>query len=434
MADDDIPDLVEDLSSTDITNLSKYTQIPTSNPSSLLNNGNLKVNDDKQQPSPSPSSSNKKIPVSIITGYLGSGKSTLLDRIGKTSNKRLAIILNEFGDSSVIEKSVTVKDSEKNESIEEWLDLGNGCLCCTVKDNGVMAIEQLVENSKDRIDYILLETTGVADPSPIAKMFWLDEGLSSNIYIDSVITVVDAENIITCLDDVGGHWHREHNHLKSLQDAKEVTIAEIDDENKKLSEGLTTAHIQIALADTVLINKIDKLNGSTEKLSQIEQRIKSINQSAPIHTTSFGDIELSKILDLHAFDLNSERLSESIYLQQETSFHDHRITTISLNFPFFEHTKQFNQFESFLQYVLWESIINDKEVEIHRLKGLLIKKPNHDNDEDVVVKVVQAVRDTYDIVEDGKLLEGVTENKLVLIGKDLNYDDIMTELNKFVKY
>ena len=104
-------------------------------------------------------------------------KSTLLQNIGKTANKRLAIILNEFGDSSVIEKSVTIQDQD--DSVQEWLDIGNGCLCCTVKDNGVTAIENLIENSKDKIDYILLETTGVADPAPIAKMFWLDEGLAS---------------------------------------------------------------------------------------------------------------------------------------------------------------------------------------------------------------------------------------------------------------
>ena len=133
---------------------------------------------------------------------MGSGKSTLLQNIGKTANKRLAIILNEFGDSSVIEKSVTIQDQD--DSVQEWLDIGNGCLCCTVKDNGVTAIENLIENSKDKIDYILLETTGVADPAPLPKCL-LDEGLASNIYIDGVVTVVDAEHITKCLDDVGGH-------------------------------------------------------------------------------------------------------------------------------------------------------------------------------------------------------------------------------------
>ncbi|KAK6202350.1 CobW/HypB/UreG, nucleotide-binding domain-containing protein [Scheffersomyces amazonensis] len=426
--DDDIPDLVEELPG-------NLNELPVTKKSStdLLKTQQEQVSDNSNEDNNNDEEPlNRKIPVSIITGYLGSGKSTLLDRIGKTSNKRLAIILNEFGDSSVIEKSVTVKDTQKNESIEEWLDLGNGCLCCTVKDNGVAAIEQLVEKSKDRIDYILLETTGVADPSPIAKMFWLDEGLASSIYIDSVITVVDAENILTCLDDIGGHWHREHHHLKSVQDTNNDTSqVEIENEVKQLEEGLTTAHIQIALADTILINKIDKLNDSKEKLEQIENRIRSINQTAPLHTTSFGDIQLDKILDLRAFDLSSERLSQSIYIQQDTSFHDHRITTITLDFPFFTKDEQFDQFESFLQYVLWENKMNSKDVEIHRLKGLLIKK-THDNE--AIVKVVQAVRDTYDIVEDGQLLDEVHDNKVVFIGKDLHYDDILTELKHYINF
>lgn len=186
---DEIPELVTELPENGVIKTEKVPAAPFV-PSSLT-----------------PTALAKKIPITIVTGYLGSGKSTLLQNIGKTANKRLAIILNEFGDSSVIEKSVTIQDQD--DSVQEWLDIGNGCLCCTVKDNGVTAIENLIENSKDKIDYILLETTGVADPAPIAKMFWLDEGLASNIYIDGVVTVVDAEHITKCLDDVGGHWHKE---------------------------------------------------------------------------------------------------------------------------------------------------------------------------------------------------------------------------------
>ncbi|GME82966.1 unnamed protein product [Ambrosiozyma monospora] len=129
----------------------------------------------------------KKVPVTIITGYLGSGKSTLLNQIAKRGDRKLAVILNEFGDSIGIEKSLTVQDKE-NGSYEEWLDLGNGCLCCTVKDNGVTAIERLVAKKKG-FDHILLETTGLADPAPIATMFWLDDALASNVYIDGVVTV-----------------------------------------------------------------------------------------------------------------------------------------------------------------------------------------------------------------------------------------------------
>ena len=339
-------------------------------------------------------SSTKKIPITIVTGYLGSGKSTLLKKIGEKSNKRLAIILNEFGDSSVIEKSVTIQD--QNESVQEWLDIGNGCLCCTVKDNGVTAIENLVENSRDKIDYILLETTGIADPAPIAKMFWLDEGLASNIYIDGVVTVVDSGNILTCLNDVGGHWHREHD-LEPVE------------------EGVTTAHLQVALADVILLNKSDKV----KDLDEIITRIRSINQTAPIYPTSFGDIDLSKILDLHAFEANTQ-VSEPT-----ASFHDGRITTITIDFPFLENDSGFDKIEKFLQYVLWENKVNGKDVEIHRLKGVLVHKDD--------VRVVQGVRETYEIIEGGKLLDEIKQNKLVFIGKDLDHDDLMVELHRLIQ-
>ncbi|KAG2733560.1 hypothetical protein G9P44_003085 [Scheffersomyces stipitis] len=374
----------------------------------------------------------RKIPITIITGYLGSGKSTLLESIGKRSKKRLAIILNEFGDSSVIEKSITIKDAEKNESIQEWLDLGNGCLCCTVKDNGVVAIEQLIENSRDKIDYILLETTGIADPAPIAKMFWIDQGLSSNIYIDGVITVVDSEHIVRCLDDVGGHWHREHKHLLEAQTSnkEDLTEEEIAAEASKLNEGITTAHLQIALADTILVNKIDRLEHSDVDLEQITKRIRDINLSSPIHTTSFGDIDLDKILDLHAFEPNVEKLQKSINVKDMATFHDSRITTVTLDFEFFVSDNQFDQIESFFQHVLWEKLINSKEIEIHRMKGLLVKK---NGDELPDVRVVQGVRDTYDIISGGVLIEGVENNKLVFIGKNLDKDDLLVELKSFLR-
>lgn len=373
--EEDIPQLVVDLPENGIIETEKVT----TEPPSLINLTTV--------------SSKRKIPISIVTGYLGSGKSTLLKKIGEKSNKRLAIILNEFGDSSVIEKSVTIQDQD--ESVQEWLDIGNGCLCCTVKDNGVTAIENLVEKSRDKIDYILLETTGIADPAPIAKMFWLDEGLASNIYIDGVVTVVDSENILTCLNDVGGHWHKE-NDLELIE------------------EGVTTAHLQVALADVILLNKSDKVKDATEIITRLE----SINQAAPIYPTSFGDIDLDKILDLHAFEANT-RLSEST-----ASFHDGRITTITIDFPFFQDATGFEKIEKFLQYVLWENKVNGKDVEIHRLKGVLV----HEND----IRVVQGVRETYEIIENGKLLDEIKQNKLVFIGKDLNHDDLMVELNRFV--
>lgn len=337
----------------------------------------------------------ERIPVTVITGYLGSGKSTLLEAIGRTSNKRLAIILNEFGDTNDIEKAVTIQDPE-NAAVQEWLDLGNGCLCCTVKDNGVMAIENLVENSKDKIDYILLETTGVADPAPIAQMFWLDEALASSIYIDGIVTVVDAVNIEKCLDDIGGHWHRANGH--------------VPDNDVSLPVDMTTAHLQLALADVILVNKVDKVDDS--QLASVMQKVKGVNSSSPIHTTSYGDISLDLILDLHAFEAGSDKVAALIAASSSVLFHDDRILTITLHFPFFAEASGFAKVEAFLQQTLWEGH-DGLAAEIHRLKGILVCGDD--------VRVVQGVRDTYEVIEGGKLPELIRENKIVMIGKNLNH-------------
>uniref|UniRef100_A0A2I3MW29 CobW C-terminal domain-containing protein n=1 Tax=Papio anubis TaxID=9555 RepID=A0A2I3MW29_PAPAN len=132
-----------------------------------------------------------KIPVTIITGYLGAGKTTLLNYIlTEQHSKRVAVILNEFGEGSALEKSLAV--SQGGELYEEWLELRNGCLCCSVKDSGLRAIENLMQK-KGKFDYILLETTGLADPGAVASMFWVDAELGSDIYLDGIITIVDSK-------------------------------------------------------------------------------------------------------------------------------------------------------------------------------------------------------------------------------------------------
>lgn len=189
------------------------------------------------------------------------------------------LILNAALD---IEKSLTVnKDGEK---VEEWLEVGNGCICCSVKDTGVNAIESLMEK-KGKFDYILLETTGLADPGNLAPLFWVDEGLSSTIYLDGIVTLVDAKNILRSLDDPAG---RVEGH----------------DQNEKDVFGpvMTTAHVQISHADVIVINKSDLV--TEEELQQVKARIQSINGLAKIHITQKGTIPKLEgvILDIHAYD------------------------------------------------------------------------------------------------------------------------------------
>lgn len=342
----------------------------------------------------------KKVPVTILTGYLGSGKSTLLEQIAKRGDRKLAVILNEFGDSIDIEKSLTVKNKENE--VEEWLDLGNGCLCCTVKDNGVAAIERLVAKRKG-FDHIILETTGLADPGPITTMFWLDDGLLSNVYIDGVVTVLDAENIEINLSD------KDESHVHH---AEEGTHGEDPHHN---CDNVTVAHVQIALADVILLNKIDKIENDPKRIKRIESLVRDINANVPIYETKFGDISLDKILDLHAYEARD--VSSLVKTEKSTSgVHDHRMGTLSFNFKKLVDIREFKKFEKFLQDLLWDDSDADllrNNMEIHRTKGLVFIE---DGDS---YKVIQGVRKTYDVIDGMQdILEiELDSSRLVLIGK-----------------
>merc|ERR1712168_903278 len=157
-----------------------------------------------------------KIPVTVITGYLSAGKSTLLNYIlTEEHQKRIAVIVNEFGEGSAMEQVMSI--GEEGALYEEWLELRNGCLCCSVKDNGVKAIENLMKK-RGKFDYILLETTGLADPGPIASIFWIDEALCSDLYLDGIVTVIDAKYSMKQFngDDIVHHKKQ----IDSLVDSK----------------------------------------------------------------------------------------------------------------------------------------------------------------------------------------------------------------------
>ncbi|KAH7352652.1 hypothetical protein KP509_19G056400 [Ceratopteris richardii] len=149
----------------------------------------------------------ESIGITVITGYLGAGKTTLVNYILKSEHgKRIAVILNEFGEELGIEKAM-INQGHKSSLVEEWIELPNGCVCCSVKHSLVQALEQLAERP-ERFDYILLETTGLANPGSLASVLWVDDELESTIHLNSVITVVDAKNFNRQL-----HGHKEHGEI-----------------------------------------------------------------------------------------------------------------------------------------------------------------------------------------------------------------------------
>ncbi|KUI68841.1 COBW domain-containing protein 1 [Cytospora mali] len=349
-----------------------------------------------------------KVPITIVTGYLGAGKTTLLNYILTAQHgKKIAVIMNEFGDSLDIEKSLTV--NKGGESVEEWLDVGNGCICCSVKDTGVNAIESLMAK-KGKFDYILLETTGLADPGNLAPLFWVDEGLASTIYLDGIVTLVDAKNILKSLDDPAGKvdGHEGHDHHGPI---------------------MTTAHVQISHADVIVINKTDLV--SEQDLQAVQERIKSINGLAKIHLTKESAVPKLEgyLLDLHAYD--------NVVELDNTKGHSHldsTISTISIPLPLLK-ANQVDAVDKWLRSVLWENELpNDRDehkarFEIHRLKGRLAVENGN-------VKIIQGVRELFEIFDapaSGEQ-EGVSQTgKIVLIGRHVTELDFERSLLEALK-
>lgn len=324
-----------------------------------------------------------KIPVTIITGYLGAGKTTLLNYIlTEQHNKRIAVIVNEFGEGSAVEKSLAI--SQAGELYEEWLELRNGCLCCSVKDNGLKAIENLMQK-KGKFDYILLETTGLADPGAVASMFWVDAELGSDIYLDGIVSVVDAKYAL--------------QHL--LEEKQEGLINE--------------AARQVALADVIIINKTDLV--PIKDLEDVRSVVRSINGLVKILETQRSRVDLTGILDLHAFDnLSGKSLQDKLVTSSPHPHLDKSIVTVT--FEVYGNVVEEN-LHLFIQNLLWEKNVKNKNgvpMEVIRLKGLVAI-----NNKDQQV-IVQGVHELYDLEETQVIWEGERLNRMVFIGRHLDKD------------
>jgi G3E family GTPase len=219
-----------------------------------------------------------KIPVTVLTGYLGAGKTTLLNRIlSEPHGKKFAVIVNEFGEIGIDNELVVNAD-------EEIFEMNNGCICCTVRGDLVRIIDGLMRR-RGKFDAIIVETTGLADPAPVAQTFFMDEQVGAKTKLDAVVTVADAK------------WLSER--LKDAPEAKN----------------------QVAFADVIIVNKTDLV--SPDELSELEVRIRGLNPYATLHRAERAKVEIGQVLGRNAFDLDRIVSLEPSFLKADDHDHDH---------------------------------------------------------------------------------------------------------------
>ena len=303
--------------------------------------------------------SQKRIPVTILTGFLGAGKTTLLNYILKQEHGyKFAVIVNEMGrigvDGALVEKTD-----------EDILELNNGCLCCSVRKDLVAGVQKLIK--RGGFDYLLIETTGAADPQPVAQTFLNIPQLQQLVMLDSIITVVDVEQI------------------------------------EKQMQAQETAREQIAMADFVLLNKTDLVDEA--QIVKIEGLVRELNPQCRTYRTNQSQVNLKELLDMHAFDLDKKLEVDPEFLNEMRARHHHDINSFSFTF---ERPFVIEKLEFFIKEM------SEKE-QIYRSKGFLSIAGNPRR------AIFHGVNNRFTLLWDRLWnKDEKRESQLVFIGKNLN--------------
>ena len=315
-----------------------------------------------------------KLPATILTGFLGSGKTTLLNYILRENHgKRIAIIENEFGEISIDSDLVVSSD-------EEIYEMSNGCICCVASVRGdLLEVIRKLMSRRDSIDYILIETSGLADPMPVAQAFFVDDEVLDKVALDAVVTLIDSKHIEQHLDDIR-------------------------------YDGINSQAVdQIVSADRIIVNKVDLVDEDT--VERIERRIRKLNQRSEIDRSSYAEVNLDAILGIQAFEISQRAASEPAFLENHfVHSHDPDVETCSVRIV--------GELDRELVEAAARRIAADHGADLLRWKGVLAVAGN---DRRVVLQGVHRIFEMHDLDR----WEGPhRDSRAVFIGKNLDRDEL----------
>ncbi|KAF1320971.1 Cobalamin synthesis protein, partial [Globisporangium splendens] len=337
------------------------------------------------------------VPVTILSGFLGAGKTTLLRYILTANHgKRIAVIENEFGEEIGVENLIA-KDGANGQVFDDFYELSNGCVCCSVRDDLVNTLEKLLTR-RDRFDYILVETTGMANPGKVASVFWVDDELEGRIFLDGIVTLVDAPRL---------QFHLDH------PDTRNETVS------------------QLAYADRILLNKCDLVTSEAQQ-EAIAARVKAVNAIAKVSWTHRAEIDLDEILNIQSFTSHKALDIEAVLTAQEHQQHVNHFEEGHED----EHTHtgamqttclsigdsarlDMSKLERWLGELLWgqtdgDSSTSAKDQRLFRMKGVLAiaDEPNK--------FILQAVHELFEVYASDEPWSEDVSSRIVFIGLHLD--------------
>lgn len=329
----------------------------------------------------------KRTSCTILTGFLGAGKTTLLNHILKsnTHGLRIAVIENEFGE-------VGVDDALVIETEEEIFEMNNGCICCTVRGDLLRILDKLSKRETP-FDHILIETTGLADPAPVAQTFFVDDDVKKNYELDAIVTVVDAKHILP--------------HL-----------------NEEKPEGVENESVeQVAFADRILLNKIDLVTQSEKE--EVIKQLKAINEFVEIIETKHSEVDVKSVLGIKAFDLAKVLQQEEDFLDTEAEHeHDNSVSSVGIEF---DGALDLSKLNSWLTVLL-----RDEGVNIFRSKGVLNIAGTDARYVFQGVHMLMSISSSDDGVGRAWKEGEKRSNRLIFIGRDLDREAITTKFKACV--